>query len=379
MNQSCWSIQEETGFLLNPDPIVDITAVSTPFDKETAETLQALANTIPKRIANKTLRYAVQQLPTFNMTILHDADGRLVERLFQMYAHFAQAYIWCEQKEPMKRLPAGVAIPFVQLANLVERPPIIVYAMTALANYQRIDPNGPIAIENLRVVQKLIDIPDESWFHLIHVQIEATAGAAIVAAQAATVAVEQDDDTAVITHLTTIATTFDRMMAIFKRMPEGCSPDLYYHTFRPYLFGFDGIIYEGVAEYGEKPQTFLGETGAQSSVIPALKTFLGLRHAHGGLTDYLELMKTYMPAPHRHFLAEIDPNHIRGYVLQRDEPNLKELFNLCLEKMMAFRSLHLHFAQAYIASKVKDPRGTGGTDFMRWLKQLRDETAEQMV
>lgn len=47
--------------------------------------------------------------------------------------------------------------------------------------------------------------------------------------------------------------------------------------------------------------------------------------------------------------------------------------------MVDFRSLHLKMAHAFIAQKVKDPRGTGGTDFMKWLTQLRDETAQQMI
>jgi len=33
----------------------------------------------------------------------------------------------------------------------------------------------------------------------------------------------------------------------------------------------------------------------------------------------------------------------------------------------------------YIASKVRNPLGTGGTDFMQWLQKLRDETAEQYL
>lgn len=43
------------------------------------------------------------------------------------------------------------------------------------------------------------------------------------------------------------------------------------------------------------------------------------------------------------------------------------------------RSLHLKMAHAFIAQKVKDPRGTGGTDVMKWRAHLRVETAQQMI
>jgi hypothetical protein len=36
-------------------------------------------------------------------------------------------------------------------------------------------------------------------------------------------------------------------------------------------------------------------------------------------------------------------------------------------------------AHAYVAQKVSNPIGTGGTEFMRWLKQLRDETEKQYI
>ena len=36
-------------------------------------------------------------------------------------------------------------------------------------------------------------------------------------------------------------------------------------------------------------------------------------------------------------------------------------------------------ARSYVASRLDDPTGTGGTEFMPWLTQLRDETKDQML
>jgi indoleamine 2,3-dioxygenase len=380
MVQNCWTVRKETGFLLNPDPIADLRLVDVPLADGAVAALEGVAGEMPAFIHTRQLRPTLQKLPTFDMTPLHEiTDFRVVERLFQVYAHFANGFIWCENDNPMTFLPAGVAVPLVALAKMVERPPIIPYATTALANYQRIDPAGDIVVDNLRVVQKMIDIPDESWFHLIHVEIEAHAGSAIHACLLVTAALKNGDLASAEHALADIPPALQRMITTFKRMPQGCNPNTYYHTLRPYLFGFDNIVYEGVAEYGGKPQTITGETGAQSSVIPALITYLGLTHEQGGLTEHMELMKAFMPKPHRELIAGIDTKLIRQTIATKGNPSLRAVYNACLEKVVEFRTLHLHFAHAFIASKVADPKGTGGTDFMRWLKQLRDETEQQYL
>ena len=123
----------------------------------------------------------------------------------------------------------------------------------------------------------------------------------------------------------------------------------------------------------------LKESGAQSSVIPAIKAYLGLQHEKGGLTDHLEIMKEYMPKPHRELLNNIDPQKIRNFVIKKNNGQLTDAYNHCLESVYKFRSLHLKMAHAYVAQKVKNPVGTGGTEFMHWLKQLRDETEQQYL
>ena len=225
----------------------------------------------------------------------------------------------------------------------------------------------------------MVDIPDESWFHLVHVGIEARAGAAIFALLEAARLAVLNDVAGVEAELAKVPPVFDKMIRSFRRITEKCSSDVYYLTLRPYLFGFDGVVYEGVAEFDGKPMTFMGESGAQSSVIPVVKALTGLQHSYGGLSEDLIRMQAYMPKPHRELLAQIEPKAIRGFVEHADRSNLRDIYNLCLERMVDFRSLHLNMAHAFIAQKVKDPRGTGGTDFMKWLAQLRDETAQQMI
>jgi indoleamine 2,3-dioxygenase len=51
-----------------------------------------------------------------------------------------------------------------------------------------------------------------------------------------------------------------------------------------------------------------------------------------------------------------------------------DAFNAVLYQMAAFRETHYKWAQEYINRWTDDPRGTGGTPYMAWLKQLIDET-----
>lgn len=380
MNQDCWKPGRNGGFLMHPDPVADISACDAPVDTGHASLLQELATGLPELISRKRLRAVLDDMPVVEFSALENwADSRVAERAFQIYVHFANVYVWCDQDDPARHIPAGVAVPLVQLAEFLERPPILPYASTALCNFERIDPDGEYTTGNMRVIQKIIDIPDESWFHLTHTEIEAHAADMLFACIDATAQVDNDDAASVEQSLGQVPDALGRMMVTFKGIAKGCKPETYYHTLRPYLFGFDDIVYEGVQKYAGEPQTFRGQTGAQSSAIPAAQAFLGLRHEHGGLTHHLEAMKEHMPKPHRELLAAIDPNKIRNYVSNSAGASLRETYNECLRSLTEFRTLHLGMAHAFVASRVENPIGTGGTEFMHWLEQLRNETEQQFL
>ena len=57
----------------------------------------------------------------------------------------------------------------------------------------------------------------------------------------------------------------------------------------------------------------------------------------------------------------------------------KQNYNAVLDAMAEFRSVHYGWANEYINRWTDDPRGTGGTPYMRWLKQLIDETIALMA
>jgi indoleamine 2,3-dioxygenase len=113
---------------------------------------------------------------------------------------------------------------------------------------------------------------------------------------------------------------------------------------------------------------FRGETGAQSSIMPTLVAFMKIPHRRSALTDHLADMRAFMPAEHRALIAEVE-----AMPSPRDLADA-DAFDEVLEATATFRETHFGWAEQYINKWVDDPRGTGGTPYMQWLRQLVDET-----
>jgi indoleamine 2,3-dioxygenase len=375
----------DRGFLMTPDPLL---STKQAFDGilplEALDHIHNVAADLPALLVSGRARPILEKLPLYNFSalapILDDVHFAAIERLNQIYCYFASAYIHADIHQPANCIPAGVAVPLVQLAHFVERPPILAYTGYVLGNWQRPAPNAPIEVDDLKLIQNFLGNRDERWFILIHVDIEARAAAGLFHLKVAAQAAEKCSTYQLESALEGIHASLKEMIRSFHRMPEACDSNVYYYKVRPYIFGFDDVIYEGVAEYGNRPVSFRGQTGAQSSIIPALVAAFGLNHEQNGLTQHLDIMHNYMPKPHRQFIESMRDSGIRNLVMAHpDETSLIEAYNECLRAMVEFRSLHYRFATEYIFQKVKDPRGTGGTVFMDWLKQLILETDAQVV
>src|SRR5262245_8906949 len=285
-------------------------------------------------------------------------------RLYYVRVGFlASAYVNQVSQPKAEMLPRNVAVPFCKACALLRRPPILSYDGYALYNWKRFDPAGPIALGNIDTLQNFVHLYDEHWFILVHVEIEAIA--AEILAAIADVQKTPKSESHVNAALKIIADAARRQVGVLARIPEKMDPSLYYEKFRPYIRFFENVVYEGVPDV---PIHHRGETGAQSSIMPTLIAFMKIDHKPSKLTDHLADMRNFMPAEHRALLAEVE-------ALPSVRPlAAKAAFNEVLEAMATFREVHLRWAQEYIHRWVDDPRGTGGTPYMKWLKQLIDET-----
>jgi indoleamine 2,3-dioxygenase len=384
MQQSCWQIGPDRGFLISPDPIIDLSqadGLDALVSRNTVAHISQLAANLPHLLESHTVRSELAALPIYDMAELREYPRfEVIERFMQIYSYFASAYVHATDEEVAHHIPAGVAKPLYQLSEMVERPPILSYTSYVLSNWQRAGAGAGLDVDDLRLVQEFLGNRDESWFILIHVDIEARAADALRGIQEAVSAIQRGDARRLEIALETVSASLSQMITTFERMPEQCSSDTYYFRVRPYIFGFTDVIYEGVDVFNGAPQSFRGQTGAQSSIVPSLVAAFGLQHEQTGLTQHLDIMRGYMPKPHREFIAQMRQVGIRDFVQAHNSNSaLSEGYNDCLRKLLSFRQLHLHFATTYIAQKVANPVGTGGTIFMDWLSQLVGETEKQLM
>lgn len=379
-----YDVSAERGFLPAQDPLPKL-----PKDFQTWE---AIAHDLPKLLAAGRLRAILEELKPIGTKTLQGAE---LDRAMLLLSYFGHGYVWEHWQEyTPNKLPRGVAIPWAAVARRLDRPPVLSYASYSLNNWRRIDPSASIALGNIVLLQNFLGGIDEEWFILVHVEIEAKAGAALVAIPDAQAAIQRGEIKKLIACLKKIDQTIAAMNRTLERMPEGCDPYIYYNRVRPYIHGWkdnlalpNGLSYEGVGEWEGQPQKFRGETGAQSTIIPSLDAALGIAHSNDRLKQYLMEMRDYMPPKHRQFLAVIEQGpSIRNYVeAHSKEKGLEETYNQCVEGIAKFRSTHLEFAQSYIANQAEKSKanptqtGTGGTPFVSYLSKHRDDTARHKL
>lgn len=308
------------------------------------------------------------------------------------YGFLIQAYVWGEPEAPAA-LPANLAVPVVAIADALGQAPLLPYSSYVLDNWARLDESGPITLDNIAMVQSFLGGKDENWFVLVHVAIEAEAGRALeLACQLVDCAVAQDVAGAT-ARLTEMAAVWARINAIFDRMPERCDPYIYYQRVRPYIHGWannpalpHGLIYAGVQKFGGKGQAFRGQTGSQSSIVPAMDALFGVVHSNDPLRAYLDELHSYRPVPHRRFIDDLRAQStLRAFVQASSNAALREAFNANLTHVADFRTRHLEYAASYINKQAasgagNDPDvGTGGTPFMKYLKKHRDENRASLL
>lgn len=368
-----YEIDPARGFLPAEDPLASLPPYFAAWD--------ALGADLPALLLAGQARSYLDRLEPLAIARLAGKAER--ERAMLLLSTFAGAYVW-GGPEPAARLPAGLAVPLWELADQLGRKPIIGHASGVLQNWRRLDPQGPIALENLALLQPFLGSSDEAWFILVTVEIEARGAPAIpqlVRAQRAATAGDLADLTDALGH---IAAVIAQLSASLMRMYERCDPYIFYHRVRPFVASWPapGVIYTGVSE---QPHLFAGGSAGQSALIQALDAALGVRHPSPQSSPYLAEMRRYMPPPHQRFVAALEAGpDLHTFVSDQraQAPALVEAYNRCVAELADFRRKHMEIAIRYISMQAPSPKeavGTGGTSLARFLGAARQETRESKI
>jgi len=351
-----------------------------------------LALRLPEILPTGTVRDILDHLAV----ISPDAIAGLTEAQARMamvhYSFLVQAYIWGAEA-PVSVLPASLAVPIVAIADRLDQQPLLQYSGYVLDNWGLLNPAKGVSLDNIYMIQKFAAGADEAWFVLVHVAIEARAGAALALFGPLIEATASDEADRAQLILEEIVDIWADINAVFDRMPQQCDPYIYFRRVRPYIHGWKdnpafegGVVYQGVERFGEKPQAFRGQTGSQSSIVPAIDALLGVGHASDPLRAYLDELHIYRPPGHRRFIDDVRTHsRVRDFTKRVGRKGLTEAYNGAVQAVADFRSRHLEYAASYINSQGRKGAGndteigTGGTPFMRYLKKHRDETKARLL
>uniref|UniRef100_A0A0C9S6T7 TSA: Wollemia nobilis Ref_Wollemi_Transcript_14320_1605 transcribed RNA sequence n=2 Tax=Wollemia nobilis TaxID=56998 RepID=A0A0C9S6T7_9CONI len=380
-----FQVTPERGFLPSSDLPLRL-----PHPEFTAweETLLDLPKLLLAYDHGEKLREKIKNLPPFPSQLLLSEGGNPHDtwRAMLVLTFMAHAYVWGAPSPP-RVLPRVLAVPLCEISASLDMPPVLTYAGYSLLNWRVLDESGGIELGNIVSLNNFYGGLDDEWFRLVHVEIEAKAAKGLKGIEDAVEGVEQEDVDKVHSSLKEMNHVLKEMQQTLSRLGEKCDPHIYYHRVRKFLSGWrgnpavpNGMIYEGV---WDEPKFFYGETGAQSSILPAFDAALGVTHPSGALSDYLQVMRLHMPLPHRLYIQQIENGpSIRSFVTDHIS-DLGECYDACLTELYGFRSLHMKHASAYITQPgkkaLKDEKGTGGTDFIPYLLQNATTTKEHLL
>ncbi len=389
-------VSPQCGFLGTADPIATISCE----EVELFVPWLSLASVAPSLLVERQFYVSANQLPVFKGN-LSRFSVPLLWRVYVSVSFLVQTYIWGDRgfpKVPRTTLPAGLAVIAHRLAVRLGVRPLLVYASYALKNWRRIDTNKPISADNVTMLVHFNPSSEverycaEDWFVAIHVDIEHEARRLLCAMEEAEDSRMRGEKVELTLWLQDMSDSLARMRHTLSRMSERCGPDVYYQFVRPYLAGFtkllvpSGVVYEGVNAYSGLPQHFDGQTGAQSSIMPALDRFLGIQHHSPDLSSHLgRMLNHHTPREHRRYvLAWAKRERFTDKALQwknlEKDSSILEALQLVRYHAAMFRREHYILAITHIARPAHrmlgetNPVGTGGSKLIQSLMLHLEET-----
>lgn len=270
-------------------------------------------------------------------------------------------------------------------------PPISTYASTVLFNLHF---NGqPECLDDLSVVFTSTGLDDEKWFYLVSAGIELEGTRVIGIAEE----LMSGHDGKIDFCLSELDGVIVNLTSILKRMYERCNPFLFYHEIRRFFAGWlndceldgNGLVYE--LESGDAYFNIAGGSAAQSPTIQLIDILLNIAHSQTANEEtllagqmknnnYLKEMRSYMPLAHRKYLERCEVFFSQTQVFERirASPN----YAGCVRSLAEFRSAHIIMVTRYIVNPAIKSQGstlgTGGSNPIPLLKQLRDETLKNI-
>ncbi|KAI1858652.1 hypothetical protein JX265_010745 [Neoarthrinium moseri] len=374
-----------------------------------------IANNLPLLVREQRLRKVIRKLPVLETNRLQSRQE--YERAHTVLSFLLHAYVWGDE-DVATVVPPPLSIPFTRICQVLDLPTVAIYASVVLWNFTFIDKSDHLDFSDpakLRSSLTFTGLPDESWFYMISAAIEARGAPIIFDVMQALQAALKDDCCRVIETLHRYRTGLKDIACLFDRMYEGCSPEHFCDSIRPFLSGWtkirggstgevDGLRFDMGNSRTSYMASSYGPSNAQCSLIQFFDVSLGVSHRpkhqtevsqHAG--DYLHDMRKYMPIYHRKFLEHVEnvPN-LRHFVqLHPNNSELVSAYDSAIAGLTELRDRHLRMVLRYIniegpdeksqgaGAEADDPvrvaEGTGGTQAVPFLTETRAHTTNAKI
>jgi indoleamine 2,3-dioxygenase len=356
-----FDVSETRGFLPPDDPLTIL--------EDYAE-WETIATQLSALINARKLREAVAALPVISTQRLQTRAQW--ERAMLVLSCLGHGYLR-EAADDCREIPAQIAVPWCEVAAELGRPPVLSHGSIVLRNWRRIDPEGPIALGNLATLLQFHGGLDEAWFYLVTVEIEAIGARGVFHLIEAVLDADRGAFENVTSHLAIATEVMDEMSACLLRIHERCDPYIFYRRVRPFLSSLEAVAYRGVTP---EVQSHHGGSAAQSSLLQTYDRALGIYHPSEPSRGYMADMLRYMPAPHRDFVDWMGRKPLRAHCDR--VPPVGAAWSACAAAVARFRQHHLEIVARYVIAQATDEggeRGTGGTNPMVFLKQMKRDTS----
>ena len=330
-------------------------------------------------LAPKLGSMSAQELEKIVATLPDDANPKVMsapgcEAVIRGYANLAAHLIHRPHFSHLQSLPATVARPLWYFSKHVKRPPTLTYASYTLANFTSPVRQRTLPTE-LHIAQTPSGTVDEEWFVAVHLSAESASGEVVEALSAIDRAIKEHDHTTLIYAIETIESCAAFATEVMPMVREYLRPDVFLNKIRPYLYGYDNICFHGV--HGNPLVSYIGETGAQSGMIRAIDSALGVHHSES-ISASMDRFLLCAPQTHQDFFKYA--LELGQQLDQVKYPAVQNARRSALQALSEFRSTHYEIVKYYLSytEKIKVETGTGGTRFGIWLQQMIDETDATM-
>ena len=159
-----FDLSDVSSFLSDVEPLKEIVT-----NCEKIKLVHNISSNLPKLMLTNQIRPAIDRLSDESLLInfneLNERELRLLNVQFSFIGH---AYIY-GGSSPLSKLPASLAIPWVEISNKLGRPAVLSYASYCLDNWFKINKDDPISLNNVALIHNFLGGIDEDWLSLIHI------------------------------------------------------------------------------------------------------------------------------------------------------------------------------------------------------------------